>query len=445
MSRTVVGFQPFGGSTVFALEDAPNDVPGLGDNAPADVTPLPGGTLIDRGTALLARLTAHAPIKAGLEQVLSLPATAAPSPLYFHVMTKAADDLPWEQLYCVPHGFCALDRRWPVGRIARRRRQLNDRSFAPPLRLVAVLSAARQSGVRQLDAILQASATADATTVGVHVHVISGEQAVLDAVDQAVAAGRSGLTREVLAGTAPAVTQQILEARPHLLHLLCHGGSVAGVRTVALATTADLDGNEETGTVRLKVADLVGVLNRLDPWLIVLAACETAATGAGDGAGDGTALAHDMVDNGLPAVIGMRRLVDLNATDQFCTALYPEVFAIVRAAVGPGGGPPGVRIVDWAGALTGPRAALSGADPSAIDAWTDPVLYVQEDPLRVFPPSPFLSPADFAGLRGQLDVWERYLASQDPATAQPALIAEVRAEIDRLRTALGQASPAPGP
>ena len=58
------------------------------------------------------------------------------------MMAASADELPWEQIYDVQHGFCALDERWPIGRIARRRRQIKVRTFEPPLRIVAVLSAA---------------------------------------------------------------------------------------------------------------------------------------------------------------------------------------------------------------------------------------------------------------------------------------------------------------
>ena len=98
--------------------------------------------------------------------------------------------------------------------------------------------------------------------------------------------------------------------------MLCHGGMSAGVRTLALATAADFAGQEETGLVRLKVADLVGALAKCNPWLVVLAACETAESG------DGPALAHDLANSGVPAVIGMRRLVDIGDTDRFCAALY---------------------------------------------------------------------------------------------------------------------------
>jgi hypothetical protein len=37
---------------------------------------------------------------------------------------------------------------------------------------------------------------------------------------------------------------------------------------------------------------------------------------------------------------------------------------------------------------------MSGADPSAADAWLDPVLYVQNDELRVFRATARLSPAE---------------------------------------------------
>lgn len=434
MSRTVVSFQLVGTDTVVTLEDAPIDVPGMLDGQPCDVSPLPGGDVRTRGEALLARLQVNPSVRAGLDHLLATPPAGGPSPLYFHVIARSADELPWEQLYSATHGFCALDQRWPMGRIARRRRSLSDRTFTPPLSVVAVLSAAGQSGVGQLDALLDATVGPDATAVGVRLHVISGETAVLDRVAAVTTAGRTGVTAEAIAGTAAQVARQVSAAAPHVLHLLCHGGQATpGVRTLALATLADFDAGEQTGSVRLKVADLVIALRSADPWLVVLAACESAE------AVDGPALAHDIVDSGVPAVIGMRRLVDLHATNRFCAALYPEVLATVRAAVDPDG-PPGVRVVDWVNCLTGPRTALGGADPVAVDAWSDPVLYVQEDPLRVFPPSPRLSPDDYAELRAQLDLWESYLRSQDPTTASPGLMAEVHEKVQRLTALLGEAA-----
>lgn len=427
--RTVVAFERLGPDTVVKLADAENDVPGLGDNAMIDVTPLAGGNAMQRGEALLARLAAHPPVKAGIDQVLSHPPGAAPSPLYFHMLASSADELPWEQLYVAPVGFCTLDRRWPVGRIAYRKRTVTDRAFDPPLRIVAVLSAAGQSGAAQLQALLAATAKADAAAVGVRLHVITADEAVTSALAKA---GRPDVTVQVLGDTAVDLARQIADAQPQILHVLCHGGAVAGVRTLAFATIADFDAGEATGSVRLKLADLVASVLSADPWLVVLNACDSAE------AVEGSALAHELASSGLPAVVGMRRLVDVTDADRFCAALYPEVFAAVRAAVDPAG-QPGVRTIDWAAVLTTPRGTLTGPDPSAVDTWSDPVLYVQYDAFRVFAPTPTLSSEDYSGIRGELDLWEGYLESVEARELDPAVRAEVEAKVATLRGVLADA------
>ncbi|TPQ22490.1 CHAT domain-containing protein [Streptomyces sporangiiformans] len=429
MKRTVVGFEPLGDQTVLKLVDAPTDIPGIGENAIARLT-MPDGTLVERGRALLEQLSLHPPVKAGLGAALSLPLTAEPAPLYFHVLAACADELPWEQLYDDTHGFCALDRRWPIGRIAKRRRPVKARAFVPPLRIVAVLSAAGRSGVPQLNALLDALGSEDARAIDVHVHVISGEQAVLDTAN---AAGRANVSAELIAPTSPELARQISQAKPHILHLLCHGGAVAGVRTLAFATLPDFDAEDDTGSLRLKVADLVSALLSCDPWLVVLSACETAE------ATDSLALAHEIVCHGIPAAVGMRRLVDLTDTNRFCEAMYPEVLAAVRGAVGPSQVPE-VREIDWATSLTAPRVSMGGAHPSEADSWSDPVLYVQDDPLRVYPGSPSLSTVDYSRLRAHLDFWEGYLATLDPLAVEPAVLEHVGARIAELRSQLPRES-----
>jgi hypothetical protein len=137
-------------------------------------------------------------------------------------------------------------------------------------------------------------------------------------------------------------------------------------------------------------------------------------------------------------VIGMRRLMDLGDANNFCAGLYPELMTAVRAALDPNG-PPGVRTIEWAAMLTGPRLALGGSDPLTVDTWSDPVLYVQDDPLRVFPPSPMMSPARFAELRGRLDTWIGVLARLDPQTTDPAVLADIQARVAQLQAELAQA------
>jgi hypothetical protein len=422
MIRTIVSFELLGQDTIFKLEDAPGDIPGLGRHEFADVSPLTAAGLVARGEALLKRLTAHPSVQAGLGAALTVPPGGEPAPLYFHMLAASADALPWEQIYDSMHGFCALDERWPIGRIARRRRTVTVRTFEPPLRIVAVLSAAGRSGLPQLETLLKAVASADATAIGTHLHVISGDEAVVEA-----AVGHQNVTGELIAGSASGLAQQLKEATPDIVHLLCHGGAAAGLRRLAFATLADADAVEgganaekAVGSLRLSVPDLVSALGSSDPWLLVLSACDSAE------AADGPALAHDLAASGIPAVIGMRRLVDLTDTNLFCAALYPQVLRTINTAVA-ANGPAALRIIDWATSLTAPRKSMGGPDPSAADAWTDPVLYVQEEPFKVAftPVLPVQDPAEYARLQGQLDIWRGYLARLDPETAAPAVLNEV--------------------
>lgn len=427
---TIIGFEPRGRRTTFKLEYAPTDIPDEHANVDLDLTPLPEGTLDVRGQALVERLSRHQPVRDGLAAALAQPVGAGPHALYFRMASASADELPWEQIYDAARGFCVLDQRWPIARIARRQRELNDRVFTRPLRLLAVLSAGpRRSGLHQLRTLLTVAGSVDAAAVGVQLHVLSGEEAVLA---EATGAGLRNVTSERIAATPQGLANQIIAAKPQLVHVLCHGGAAAGVRTLALATLADFDAEEELGSVRLKAPDLATALYPSDPWLAVLAACDTA-----DAADGMPPLAHDIVNQGVPAVIGMRRPVDLGVTNQFCAGLYPQLLTIVRAAVSAAAGPPVPRTIDWAPALSLPRMTISGRDPCTVDVWSDPVLYVQSTPLRVVTLSPALSPEDYARRRAKLDVWEGQLAILDPRTANPAYLAEVREQVAELRAALG--------
>jgi glutathione S-transferase len=147
-----------------------------------------------------------------------------------------------------------------------------------------------------------------------------------------------------------------------------------------------------------------------------------------------------LVSAGVTAVIGMRRIVDLYDTDRFCKALYPEVLAAIDdAAASAGDQPTGEAVLDWASALTSPRKVMSGADPSAADAWLDPVLYVQNDELRVFRATPHLSPAEYAQLQGKRDKYLEFLAAVDPLTTDQGVIDDVRLLLTQTETRLAEA------
>lgn len=430
--RTIVSFGPLGKGTVVKLEQAPQDVAGILESKRVNLAPLNGGDARARGEELLALLQKHDAVKAALTIALAQPPASEPQPLYFRVLAKAADQLPWEQLYVAPHGFFALDGRWPVGRIASLLREVNDRSFAPPFRVTALLSAAGRSGVPQAESLIAAVTSPTAQTFQARLHVITGEQAVLDTV---AAANDPHVTSEVIAAATDQLAEQITNAKPSILHVLCHGGTTAGVRTLALATVQDFLAGEQTGSVRLSVPTLVEALRTCDPWLLVLAACETAESS------EGPAMAHELADAGMPAVIGMRRLVDVTEADRFCAALYPELMATLEQALKPAGDAHQAanrRLIDWATALTGPRRAVAAGDPVAVDTWSDPVLYAQHDPLRVYVPTAgaAYTAEQYAELRAKLDKWVEFRKGLDPATTPEAFLADADARIAELRATL---------
>jgi CHAT domain len=416
MTRTIIRLEKSGKSVSVTLDRAPE----LFDpnSWKINLQNIIGLTLVERGQELLGLLVKRDPVKTVLGAAFKRPVNSPPSPLYFHIRALAADPIPWEQLHVKDIGFCALDTRWPIGRIAGREDAVRGRPFKSPLRIVAVLSAAGRDGSEQLEAL---RAAIDNAGMPVQLHVISGDESVL------TAATGANITSAPIAGNVADFCAQIVEAKPHVLHLLCHGGAEAGVSLLSFGRIDDFDAGRTDGRLRLPVSDLVAALQACDPWLVVLAACESA--GAADDVANGRALAHEMVEKGITAVIGMRRLVDLADTNRFCEHLYPGVLAEIREAVRPlADGEFGERTIDWAVTLTTPRKVMSDGDPAGADSWLDPVLYAQREDLRIFPPQR-LSPEEIAEMEGQLDKFRQFLATQDTETLDHVVETEVRARI----------------
>jgi hypothetical protein len=416
IGRTVIAIEPMGAQTTIKLDDAPLVVPGLGDQMLIDLSTIAGDTPAERGDAVLNLLKKSDAIEHTLTNSLAAAANAKKSPLYFHIRARAADGVPWELLHHLPGGFCVLDPGLPIGRIATDPRPVHARPFRPPLRIVAVLSAAGRSGREQLTALLKLVASPAATTLGMQLHVISGEQAVLDA-----AIGPQ-VTKEMIGSNHPALAAQIASARPHLLHVLCHGRATPGEQVLSFAHFGDFVRKQDEGSVRMSAGQFAQAVLDCDPWLVVLSACESAAGSSGP------ALANRVVSEGVPAVIGMRRLVDLSTMDKFCQELYPEISKLVVATLADAGESE-VRILEWASVLTTPRQVLSGADPNAADAWSDPVLYCQEREVQIFLPSAALSPHDFAGLSARRDTFVEIRKRLDPQHTPPEFLADIDTRI----------------
>src|SRR3954447_911743 len=158
-----------------------------------------GVTLVERGQELLGLLIKRDPVKTVLGSTFKLPVNSPPSPLYFHIRALAADPIPWEQLHVKDIGFCALDARWPIGRIAGRVDAVRGRAFKPPVRVVAVLSAAGRDGSEQLGALRTAVQNAG---IPVQLHIISGDESVL------AAATGPNISSASIAGSSPELCAQ---------------------------------------------------------------------------------------------------------------------------------------------------------------------------------------------------------------------------------------------
>lgn len=420
-NRTVIGVSKTGQSVNATLERAP--ILYEYDAVPLDLASVDEEGILERGQHLAALLRSGDPVRSGLDTLVSTPLGGGPSPLYFQIRSPAADAIGWEQIYAPPVGFCALDRRSPVGRIADRVVGVKGRTFTPPLRLVAVLSAAQREPRPQLKALRGA---VEAYGLPVRLHVITGDADLIAELNGATERG------ELIASTGPELTRQLAASRPHVLHLLCHGRKHSGAIVLDFATIGDVDGGEApVGSLKVSMSALVDALLPVDPWLVVLAACETAESGA-SGA---RPFVHDLVANGLTAAIGMRRLVDITDTDRFCAELYPDLARTIRAAVDPPGR--GEQVIDWAPCLTGPRQVLAGPDPSTVDRWLDPVLYVQSEDLRVVAEEAAHA-GDVARLQGRLDTL-RAFRGQCTSDTDPAVLAEVDRWIAEAEAALSGA------
>ncbi len=69
------------------------------------------------GTHLFENLSKHPAVKDAVTMALAnTPEKVAP--LYVYLNAEKAEGLPWETLYTPVGNFLALDRRWPIARIA---------------------------------------------------------------------------------------------------------------------------------------------------------------------------------------------------------------------------------------------------------------------------------------------------------------------------------------
>lgn len=377
-----------------------------------------GATPTGAGAQVLQALMGHPDVAGVLGALVGLPVGQS-VPIGLEILAASSSALPWESMFEPGARFLALDDRWPIFRTTRlAASHIAVPKLALPLRLCAVLSAAGRSALPEWEALRGAVGRARQLGLDVEATVITGEQAVKDAVDAAAAAGEVGLRVETLPASADELVVAIEAARPRLLHLFGHGDVAAGQPRIHLATAGDHAAGHPLGSVSLGLPQLRPLVDR-GLWLVTLSVCESAAP-----SGESHGLAYDLVDAGLPAALGMRRPVDASVAGACCAGFYAEV---LRQLAEIAARPPGTHAVDWPRALRPARQRIVDLDPArnpeAADAWTVPVLFVRSEGFSVVTePAPAVAAVNAA--LGERDVAEAFLDLMAEADAPAALLGD---------------------
>lgn len=340
--------------------------------------PPSGNNIRDVGETLLLRLSENPAVAGAVRSALQDTPQNGCCPVLLDMEgAEAAAEYPWETLFDPGSGFLALEGRWPVARIATQAPLEKDiRTFTPPLRLMAVMSAVGVSAADEWTA-LRSAITGAGIGMDMELKLWVGEKALAATIRDELAA--DGLRGSVaLLSRAPALLRDIKRFAPHLLHLFCHGEGGASP-LLKLATRRDHELGHGSSVV-LEPLQLREV-GRF-PWIVTINACE----GGSDSEG-ARSLAYLLIRAGYPAVVGMRDPVSSVNAAVFCQAFYGSLLESLDEDL-----MTGEEVeVQLAAALVLPRRELrdryAHATPTEAAAlhrdWTLPVLYTRREPLRV--------------------------------------------------------------
>ena len=304
--------------------------------------------------------------------------------LYFYLEADTAELQSWEAL-CKQH-FFTLKPDWCIARLVKPNvdPDYSPVPYQPPLRLLALMSAAKIEAAGEWQVLYKASRDAAAAGLRIRLHLLAGEETLVDQIRKESKAKQKNLELSVKPmPTLPVdVEHEINEFRPHLLHFFCHGQVRSGIRELRLA---DVNGWRKDETFGMSVEMLTSNEGVRGSWLIVINACKGAMAGE-----QMHSLTHALVAAGVPAACaaaGMMEQIDPLAANKFCEHFYPAVFNEIRSVsarlqkeeVGTG------MELEWASTMYEPRAALSQLYPSPFEArqWTLPVLYMRRHGFKV--------------------------------------------------------------
>jgi len=415
---TVVAIEPGLDDTLLVKAKPWNTIPGSEIWRPFECDPdsMPAwthdGAVQAHGTILRQKLSQHPGVAAALSNVLSTPLSAR-HPIYFQLQAGVAERLRWETLWDDKEQFLALDSRWPIARIAESTAPFQSsppRTFAPPLKVLAMLSALGVKAERQWGKLYAAVEHARLEGLGIELAVFAGEEDLLAAIQKGI---DHGTVTGVRAAPIPQNSVQVAAAfdafKPHILHLFCHGSAAFGKSQIELATITDWDLGKSS--VLLGVKELLPALRSV--WLVTLNCCE-----GGKSVGNVHSMAHRLVVEGAPAAVGMLEPIDAGDAHEFCGAFYSAVFQTLRRIQE---APAGMEVeIEWVEALYPPRSVLSESHPLPVNRpeWTLPVLYVRPGEFRVTREAAAPDPGVQEVLRRKVDLVAGILRELPPDTPE---------------------------
>jgi hypothetical protein len=417
-----------------ALEQTPFEMPPYVPDAPLKCTravitqftkePPRRDVVMRVGKRLLGSLVEHPGVRTAVNSALAHPGGC---PIYLHMESVAAAEYPWESLFDEGRQrFLALEPEWPIARLVSARQRRLDPYVAPPVRMMAILSAL---GIPARDEWRGIRNAIESSSLPVKLRLVLGEKRLYDELQ----AEKPDWVETAELKRQETVQHELDEFDPHLVHFFCHG-TARPDPILELASTQGHDGG--LTDVQVTPRMLKGVTPMA--WLATLNCC----SGASDEEGV-RGLASGLVANAdYPAAIGMREPITKADARVFSEAFYTNVFAKLAKVFGDGY----PVEADWATPLCAARNALRnaskgglGPEPAAMQhrKWTVPILCVPASPLTIHPVEIHPSrddPKENAKKLGELNTYAgvlggRVRTSPDGLAAIRRLIDETLAEL----------------
>lgn len=435
MTRYVVTVRPGVGSLFSYLSFAnPPVVP------PAQMTPLqippplpPLGTRSDAetyGSRLNSSLRANAAIDAALSQICIGQGFGASSALLFDLPPLDANDYRWEAIHDPTSGFAAIARNCRVARIKRSQQQQSPPVEMPEtLRIMAFLSPAKVSAVKEFNALAVAIQTSINHGSNIEAMFLVGENALLNQ------AHPTWMKVDRIPALSSDFETVIRDFAPHILHFFCHGragggGSGGGPAALELSTVNDWAIEADMGSALLGIDRLGACLVNGSTWLVVLNCCEGGASAPG-----AQSMAETLVSgNACAAAVGMVEAIDASDATVVTQAFYGELFRSVLHSLA---NPPVSGAMDFTPAIAAAHQQFYQRcmqqelqQPARFGRWAMPIMYLAAEELSFYGPRPAMVQASTTAMdqamRDRVAIYARTLRSlpaDTPANVREQILA----------------------